>query len=313
MALVEEIQKQLRALLPKEVPGIANGVVQAPGTGWFKALYFDPVTNTRVIFTQPPTIVTIAELREGTPPKVTAPTISIPTVEVSAAPTISIPTMSLPSTPPISVPGVEIPKTPTIEIPEVDIPFLNQSFPYFVPKVDWIKPLTDSLNAQTRSLYTIQDGANNIIWAITLGLRKAREAAIAIRDALFDFRDKVQTAMNQYKDNIEAAVNSGLSDTRTKTQEALNAYRDKIQASVNSGLADSRNKTQTALNTYRDNTQASVNAGLTAMIPKLYEMMGMPIGQLMSPINIRNVTPESFEFYNLSVGMKLHYIAIGKR
>lgn len=313
MALVEEIQKQLRALLPTEVPGIAKGVIQSPGTGWFKVLYYDPVTGARVTFTQPPTIVAIAELREGTPPKVTAPTISIPTVEMPAASTISIPLMSLPSIPPISVPAVELPKTPTIEIPVVTIPFINESFPYFVALVEWIKPLVESLNAQTRSLYTLQSGANDVIHAINQGLKKARDAVVAVRDSLFDFRDKVQAALNDYRDKIQAAVNSGFSDSRTKTQEALNAYRDRIQASVNSGLADSRDKTQTALNTSHDNIQASVNAGLNAMIPKLYEMIGMPIGQLMSPINIRNVTAESFEFYALSAGMRLHYIAIGKR
>jgi len=313
VALVEEVQKHLRGLLPKEVPGIANGVVQSPGTGWFKALYYDPITGRQISFSAPPTLVAIPEVREGTPPKVTAPTISIPTVEMPAAPTISIPTMSLPSAPPISVPAVDIPKTPAIEIPVVTLPFLNESFPYFVATVEWAKPWAESLNTQTRSLYAVQNRANDVIWAINQGLKKAREAVIAVRDSLFDFRDKVQAAMNKYKDDIEAAVNSGFSDSRTKTQEALNAYRDKIQASVNSGLADNRNKTQTALNTYRDNTQASVNAGLNAMIPKLYEMIGLPIGQLMSPINIRNVTETSFEFYALSAGMRLHYIAIGKR
>jgi dGTP triphosphohydrolase len=160
-----------------------------------------------------------------------------------------------------------------------------------------------------KALYKLIDTVD----AVNAGFKKARDAVIAVRDSLFDFRDKVQTAINEYKDKIQTAVNDGLSDARTKTQEALNAYRDKIQTSVNSGLADSRNKTQEALNAYRDKIQTSVNAGLSAVIPKLYEMVGMPIGQLMSPINIRNVTETSFEFYSLSSGLKLHYICIGKR
>lgn len=321
MSLPEQIQAELQKLLPKAVPSLAKGVVEAPGSGWYRALYYDPVTGAQVTFLELPTIVAIAELRGGTPPKVAAPTISIPTIEVPTAPTISIPTMSLPSAPAISVPSVAIPKTPTIEIPEVAIPLLNESFASYAPgEICFLGvcqqinvELAASLNKQVESLYKMQAAANNVIYAINNGLKKAREAAIAIRDALFDFRDKVQTAVNAYKDKIQTAVNSGFSDAQTKTQEALNAYRDKIQTSVNEGLTDSRNKTQAALNTYRDKIQASINDGLSKVIPLLYDMVGMPIGQLMSPINIRNVTTTSFEFYSLSAGLKLHYICIGKR
>jgi len=321
MSLVS-IEAELAKLLPKAVPQVlAKGTVQAPSRGWFRALYYDPLTGSEVTFSQPPTIVAIAELREGTPPKVTAPTITIPTLELPKASTIDIPRMSLPSATPISVPSVQIPKSPTIEIPTVTIAYLNESFPYYSPgQVCFFgacQPinveLADNLNKVTKSLYAIQTRANDVIATINDGLKKIREATISVRDALFDFRDKVQTAVNEYKDKIQTAVNSGFSDTQTKTQEALNAYRDKIQTGVNSGLTDIHNKTQEALNTYRQNIQKAVNDGLSNVIPKLYEMVGMPVGQLMSPINIRNVTESSFEFYSLSPGLKLHYIAIAKR
>jgi len=321
MSLPEEIGKQLEKLLPKAVPGLAKGVVVAPGAGWYRALYYDPIKNTPVTFLEIPTVVAIGELRGGTPPTVTAPTISIPTVEIPKAPAISIPTISLPSAPSIKVPTVEIPKTPTIEIPVVTIPFLNESFPYYTPgeicffgscqKIN--VELCELLNKQTKSLYAMQGTANNVIDAINSGFKKAREAAIAIRDSLFDFRDKVQAAVNDYRDKIQVAVNDGFSDSRTKTQEAINDFSTKIQASVNSGFADTQAKTQAALNAYRDKIQASVNQGLSQVIPKLYEMIGMPIGQLITPINIRNVTTASFEFYSLSAQFKLHYIAVAKR
>ena len=313
MSVIEEIESGIRKLLPKSVPGVAKGVVVAPRRGWFRVLYYDPITAAQVTFLEPPTIVAIAELREGQPPKVSAPTISIPTVEVAISTSVSIPAMSLPSAPSISVPSVQIPKTPTIDIPIVSIPFLNESFPYYVATVDFLRGWADSLNAATRSLYLLQSRANDVIGAINSGLQKSREAAIAIRDSLFDFRDKVQTALNEYKDKIQTAVNKGLSDAQAKTQEALNDYRAKIETGVNSTMADSRAKTQKALNDFRDATQVSVNEGLSQIIPTLYSMMGLPIGQLMSPINVRNVTTSSFEFYSLSSGLKLHYIAIGKR
>jgi len=321
MALVEQIQAELRKLLPKEVPSLAKGVVEAPGRGWYRALYYDPVTGAKVAFLEPPTIVAIAELREGTPPKVTAPTISIPTIELPKASPISIPTITLPSASEIKVPAVELPTTPTIEIPVVTIPFLNETFPYFLPgKIcffgicqDINVELADLLNKMVKSLYTMQSKANDVIEAINSGLKKAREAIINVRDALFDFRDKTQKALNEYKDKIQTAVNDGLSDSRTKTQEALNTLTSRIQTSVNNGFADSQTKTQAAFNAYRDKIEASVNAGLSTVIPMLYQSIGLPLDALMSPINIRNVKVDSFEFWSLSAGMKLHYIAISKR
>jgi hypothetical protein len=95
--------------------------------------------------------------------------------------------------------------------------------------------------------------------------------------------------------------------------EALSNYASRITEAVNAGLADSRAKTQEALNAYQSNIQTAVNAGLNNIIPILYEQIGLPTDQLISPINLRNVTNESFEFYALSPGIKLHYVAIGKR
>jgi hypothetical protein len=133
-----------------------------------------------------------------------------------------------------------------------------------------------------------------------------------INAGLADDRTKTQTALNDYRDKIQKAINAGLADAQTKTQNALNSQRDIIQNAVNLGLADARTKTQASLQGFRDNIQTSINEGLTSIIPTLYQMMGLPIGQLITPVQIRNVTVDSFEFYSLGK-MRLHYIAIGKR
>lgn len=161
----------------------------------------------------------------------------------------------------------------------------------------------------------------------------------SVNNGLADARNKTQAALSTYRNNIQASVNNGLADARAKTQTALNLYRDAIQDSVNKGLinmkdilqyvlvnyhirmkgainsalADSRAKTQEALNIQRDNIQKALNAGLSTVIPMLYEQIGLPTDQLISPVSLRNVTTESFEFYALSPGIKLHYVAIGKR
>ena len=44
----------------------------------------------------------------------------------------------------------------------------------------------------------------------------------------------------------------------------------------------------------------------------MYSMMGLGTNQLVSPVSTRNVKKDSFEFFALSRGMKLHYVAVGK-
>jgi hypothetical protein len=39
----------------------------------------------------------------------------------------------------------------------------------------------------------------------------------------------------------------------------------------------------------------------------------VPTTQLLSPAQVRNVMADGFEFYGLSAGMKLAYIAVGRR
>jgi len=97
---------------------------------------------------------------------------------------------------------------------------------------------------------------------------------------------------------------------------------DKVQGEIDSILSDFRDKSQAALNQFRDSLQFGlivltsriqgvVNQGLSNVIPTLYQMISLAPGQLITPVNTRNVTETSFEYYALAEGQVTHYIALG--
>ena len=86
-------------------------------------------------------------------------------------------------------------------------------------------------------------------------------------------------------------MNSAFVDITTSVEENIQAVLDKFRGFIESG----------------------VNEGLSTVIPRLYEMMCLAPGMLMNPVETRNMTRDSFEFYSLSEGMKLHYLAAGPR
>lgn len=57
--------------------------------------------------------------------------------------------------------------------------------------------------------------------------------------------------------------------------------------------------------------QATVNAGLLDVLPTFWRTTGLPLDQMITPVNVRNVTETSFEYYALSEGQRTHYVAVG--
>jgi len=334
----------LAQILPPEIakwlpviPGVARGTVTAVAKGWTRSLYYDPVSSVPVRFQAPPTIVVIAELREGHPPKISAPTITLPPIGAIAPMRVTVPKMTLPAAPKISIPIASIPSTsitlptePSIEVPEptIDTNPLYALVGYRFKCGYAVGGICDGLN----KLMELWDKAIDILIdavdTVNAGFKKARKALLdltahiknlkdnteaSINTGLKDARDKAQAALDTYRDNIQTSINEGLADTQAKTQQALDAYAESIESAVNMGFWEMRIKANSALSDFRKYIEGSINTGLSDLIPKLYEMMGLEIGQLMSPINIRNVTTESFDFYALSPGMKVHYLAVGQK
>lgn len=178
------------------------------------------------------------------------------------------------SAPTIRIPSISLPRAPTIRLTSVRIPRIT---------------VTESTLRRR-----VRDRCGD--WGI-LNWFRDRFAEVTAKVLKFVWDILIQPQI----DRVRNSINSGL-----RTQ------KDRVRSSVNSGLSDARSKTQSALNAYRDAIQRSVNSGLSGVIPKLYAMMGLPSDQLISPVNIRNVRTNTFEFYALSRGMVLHYVAVGK-
>jgi len=308
---IPQVEELLKKIMP--MPAIAKDTVTAMFKGWTRVTYTDAITKKPVTFAELPTIVAVMETRGGKPPTVTAPTITILGIKPVTPTTITVPTMTLPAAPTISIPLVDIPPLPKVDIPVITIAFLNLSFPFLTSDIGWVQnQICTPVNRIVEQLYFFQTRANDMINFINRGFAEARKSLLNAVESIKTLRDNTQASITKYRDSIQYSVNGALTDTRDKTQAALNDYRTRIETGVNKALEDVRSKTQIALSEYQANIQTAINKGLSEVIPKLYEQIGLPSDQLLSTINIRNVATTSFEFYALSAGAKLHYVAIGK-
>jgi len=279
----EEIQRRvqevLKGVLPGQVPSFAKGVVEAPEKGWCKALYYDALTGEQFSFYEPPTVVAVALVREGSSRLVTAPTIMIPTVEVPALPSIALPKITLPTSPTISVPTITLPTPAEITVPTFAIPYAPGVGGRFVCGVlmQWI---CDTINPMLDNIDIAIGRVNEAIFAINDAFAKTRANLIATINEISTFRDNAQVALNDYSGKIKASVDGGLADLKSKTEDAVSQLRSNVEASVTAALNDYRAKTQAAFDAYRNNIQISVNAGLSQFIPRLYDMIGLPVPEV---------------------------------
>lgn len=292
---VEEI---MRKITPS--PPIAKGKVTATTKGWTKTFYYDPLTGNQVKFAESPTVVAIAEVREGLSRVVSAPTITIPEIPPISPTSISVPSVALPAAPTITIPIVSLPTAPTINIPTVTLPPLP---PVEVPAPSinanplyalvgyrftcgWaVAGLCDALNKLMelwdKAIYVLID----IVNTVNVGFAKARVAILGTLDSLKKFRDNTQTTLNSYRDNIQSSINVALKDVQAKTQDALNAYRDNIQSAVNAGFKDVQVKTQVALNDYRSRIEAGVNATLADSRLKIQDAFNAYRANIQTSVN----------------------------
>jgi hypothetical protein len=275
---IEQLEEVIQGALSGKLPAVAKGTVQVQIQGWNTANYYDAITGKVVTFSQPPTVVAVGLYREGAMQAATAPTISIPTVELPPSPTIIIPSITLPPIPSITI---------------MDFTSIENSV------------IADLENLQG---YTFTCGAA-FDWLCTELNKLMALWNTAIND-LITFVVNVGTAFFNAKQNLQALIAS-LQQLQANAQDALNAYQANIQSSINSALASAQSVIQAALNSYQAYIQSSINAGLAAVIPVLYDMIGLASGQLITPVQLRNVATDGFEFYGLSVGMQVSYVAIG--
>jgi hypothetical protein len=170
---------------------------------------------------------------------------------------------------------------PTITAPTISIPALE------LPELpDVTIPVTTIPTNNLQALVGYRFTCGFAVAGICDGLNKL----MALWDqALYDLINMVET------------VNSLLAQAR---QDLLNTL---------AAISQFRDNTQTALDSYQQFIQNSVNQGLSQVIPALYDSIGIPLIDILTPVQIRNIATDSFEFNALSAGYTIHYVAIGPK
>lgn len=175
------------------IPVIARGKAYGEVAGrWYRVFFPRALRD--------PSVVAIGEGRKGEIPKLIMPKISIPTVKV---------------------PTVKLPEIKDVAIPVVEVPYINLTFPYYKTDVALLQELVDTLNRTTRMLYDLQSRVNDGIGSINTALKKLRETFKATKDALVDFRSKVQTGFNEYRANIQIGFNKDAANTESSVNTGL--------------------------------------------------------------------------------------------
>jgi ElaB/YqjD/DUF883 family membrane-anchored ribosome-binding protein len=146
---------------------------------------------------------------------------------------------------------------------------------------------TEEMNA---ALQGMADSVNEVnqsqtedINANITGLRDSTE------DNLATLRDDTEANMTELRDSIEKAL------------------EQVIDSAVNQNLSDYNSNVQQSYGELGTMSQEALNQS-----PRLlYDSIGAPEGQLITPVQVRNVDNEGFEFLGYEGGMTINWMAMG--
>ena len=165
-------------------------------------------------------------------------------------------------------------------------------------------------------------------------LRSNVEASV--QAALNDYRAKTQAAFDAYRNNIQVSVNAGLSQFIPDFYDMMGLPPPEVPEADRKALMDMGDVNgdgiidqkdidllKAAFGTVRGDPRYNEACDLNhdgvidyrdiAIASRNYGKSIVPTAQLLSPAQLRNVTRDGFEFYGLSAGMKLCYVAVGRR
>jgi len=134
-----------------------------------------------------------------------------------------------------------------------------------------------------------------------------RDQESQINDVLAITQEDVNTSIQQ----LASDINDSLSGAEVQVNESLIEIRDQVNASVdeiNQNNAQLESRVNSALSEITAQAEASVNESLKV----LYDTMGMPEGELMVPVQVRNADNEGFEFLGYEGGTKIDWVATGR-
>jgi len=154
--------------------------------------------------------------------------------------------------------------------------------------------------------------------------------------ALVDYRDKEQAAFSAYRDNIQRSLNSGLSQFIPVFYEMMGLPPPEVTEVGRKELMEMGDVNGDGVINQKDldlitaaygsregdpnwnpdadlNKDGVVDISDASIVGANFGKTVVPTAQLLSPVQLRNVARDGFEFYGLSTGMKLCYVAVGRK
>jgi hypothetical protein len=140
-----------------------------------------------------------------------------------------------------------------------------------------------ALQSMTDSVNEVNQSQTEDINANLTGLRDSTE------DNLVTLKDDTETNMIELRDSIEEAL------------------EQVIDSAVNQNLSDYNSNVQQSYGELGTMSQEALNQS-----PRLlYDSLGAPEGQLITPVQVRNVDNKGFEFLGYQGGMTINWMAMG--
>jgi len=308
--IIENIIRTIREWIIAALPKFAAGTVVAPKKGWITVTYKDPTTGLPVVISDPH-VVAITEYKTGTytPPRYEIPPISIFIPEVKV-PTVGVPPVKLPIVP--EIPAVKIARIRREDLRETTARSYGEAARDFVRGISIPWPLSEIRNWLADTLFYgvgyaigyIAGAFMNWLWDSMIQ-PQIDKVTDAINEGLSTARGRVQTALNMFKSNVD----SSLTDFRSSIQTAFN----RSVSEANTALETLRRETTGNINKTIEEVTDKVEAAVNDTIRKIYESLeGIGVGVQIGKPQIANVTSRGFDWYAQDVGVKLHYICVGR-
>lgn len=308
----EELQKLFEQYSPK-VPHMEWGNFSTPNNNVYRVTFKTP-------FLKAPSVICVGSTRTGTltPPKYSAPKITLPTVPTFAKPTLpKIPTfakITLPALPDfqnISLPSFEIPRVATPNLADTLYTSFRDAANAQIP--DWFGylgiPFTD-FNLKTAMVVVFGIVGAMVGKALdTFWIGRFQDQIDQIRDKLNEgistIRNNIQNTINTYGKNLSTSVNTLRNNTQTvmdnfntNINTVLNNYNTNVQAVINqfsSNLNTLMNNYNTTLQASMNNLNTQVQDSINNALAAIYKMLGVPAGILATPVALKDVTVAYFD------------------
>jgi len=105
--------------------------------------------------------------------------------------------------PSVSAPKIKVQTPVPVDIPVTVIPYVNESFPYLVSDIDWVRDqICKPVNSVVASLYRVQGRINDAIGRINQGFAKTKDSFEGTNTSISDLRTKTEDSVNQGLANL---------------------------------------------------------------------------------------------------------------